>query len=82
MYVKLDPVCDISSKLEQDRDKNDEIINYFMRSPSAITFPGRYKTTRIILPILLFKYPNNTIAARPAFKGEALLCSQAAKTEQ
>ena len=38
MYVELDPVCNISSKFEQDRENitdeiMDEIINYFMRPP-------------------------------------------------
>ena len=41
--MKLDPVCNISLKFKQDRDKIDKVIKYFMRPPSVITFPGRCK---------------------------------------
>jgi hypothetical protein len=46
--VKLDPVCNISSKFEEDRAKIDKVIKYFMRPLLVVSFPGSVSQARVI----------------------------------
>ena len=41
MYMKLDPVLNIFAKFDQDRDKIDNVIKYFMRPPPVVRLRGR-----------------------------------------